>query len=236
MKRLMPFAMVLFFALPGTADVLSLGAGGGLAVPLSRYIKTAPVKSGYGLKDVQNGLGWNVHAELNIIGLEIRYEWKAFTWKRIVDNLGNELSTDGLPWLQWHTITIGLRWYPVKSKFRLYLPFGLGPTFVTFNDVDKLKGQYGATVYAGLEMEYAITKGFKIGLGTRYNFYVTTKPKDLVEGAIKERVGDKLEDLKKNPPTDLQSINPASIAQVKTEDVIGMFHALTVHLTMTLGF
>lgn len=215
----------------GHAITFGLGVGGGGTFPLSKYIQAAPNSSSYSLSSVKNGPGWSLHAELLLIGMEIRYTWQVFTWKEIKDKAGNNISTSGMPWLQFHSITLGYRWYLVKKAFKLYLPIGGGATFVTFNDVKKLKGQYGGTLYAGLEMEYEVVKHFTIGLGARYNFYITNQPSDIVKGKIADRLEEKYKNIDPtNPPTDF------SVSNVKVKDVIATFHSITANLTLTLSF
>ncbi len=238
LKRVVNFGLaglfVLMIAVPGFAKgiTLGLGVGGGGTFPLSRYVKAAPVSGSYSLTDVKNGPGWSLHAELLLIGMEIRYTWQVFTWKSIKyqDANGNILSasTKGLPWLQFHSLTLGYRWYIVNSKFKLYLPLGVGPAFVTFNDVDKLKGQYGFTAYAGLVMEYAPVKHFSIGLGARYNFFLTNQPTNIVKGKIKNSVDDSIK----------KSIVSGTVKTptLKVKDMVALFHSITVNLSFTVFF
>ena len=222
-------ALVLLSPPAARAYTLGFGFGGGGAFPLSNYIKAIPPSNSggntvYGLSEVKNGPGWNVHAELLVIGMEIRYTWQVYTWKSIKDDQGNPVSTKGLPWLQFHSLTLGYRWYLVNSAFKLYIPIGGGAAFVTFNDVDKLKGQYGFTLYTGLELEYSFLKAFSIGLGARYNFYLTNKPTELIEGKIADNLTNQVKS-GQNPNLDL-----------KVKDVVAMFHAISVNLTFTIAF
>ena len=227
-------ALLVLVVVPGVAKGITLGfgLGGGGTFPLSRYVKAAPVSNTYSLKDVKNGPGWSLHAELLLIGMEIRYTWQVFTWKSITytDSNGNiqSASTSGLPWLQFHSLTLGYRWYIVNSKFKLYLPLGGGATFVTFNDVDKLKGQYGFTLYAGLALEYEIVSHISIGLGARYNFFLTNQPQDIVEGKIKKSVNDSIQ----------KSITSGSVQSptLKVKDMVALFHSITANLSFTVFF
>ena len=220
-----------FLGLPSMAQAYTLGVGfgGGGTFPLSHYIKAAPTPSGsttYSLKDVKNGPGWDLHAELLVIGMEIRYTWRVFTWKSITAQDGTAVSTKGLPWLQFHTLTLGYRWYLVNSKFKLYLPIGGGAVFVTYNDPKKLKGQFGGTLYAGVELEYAVAKIFTIGLGARYNFYLTNKPTDIIKGKIEDNLKDAINQ------QDPSKVN----TQMGVKDVVATFHSITANLTFTLAF
>lgn len=235
LKRAKTLAFVVLMGLiiapaTGRAITFGLGVGGGATFPLSDYIQAAPNNKPYSLSSVKNGPGWSFHAELLLLGMEIRYTWSVFTWKEIKNKHGNSISTSGLPWLQFHTLTLGYRWYLVNSAFKLYLPIGGGATFVTFNDVKKLKGQYGATLYAGLEMEYEVVKHFRIGLGARYNFYITNQPTDIVKGKIADRLGAKYKKVDhQNPPTDFRS-------NISVKDMVATFHSITANLTLTVAF
>jgi len=236
LKKSQTFLFVVLMTLivapsTGRAITFGLGLGGGGTFPLSKYIKAAPDNSGSSdrtLTSVKNGPGWSLHAELLLIGMEIRYTWQVFTWKEIkyTDSSGatQSASTKGLPWLQFHSLTLGYRWYVVNSAFKLYFPIGGGAAFVTFNDIGKLKGQYGATLYAGLVMEYEVVKHFSIGLGARYNFFITNQPTDLVKGKIE-----------KNVENDLYSGKVPSV-HVGVKDVVAMFHSITANLSFTVTF
>ena len=222
--------MALAFV-PNSAQAYTLGVGFGAGgtFPLSDYIKAAPTQSGgstYSLSEVKNGPGWDLHAELLVIGMEIRYTWRVFPWKKLTAQDGTTVSTKGLPWLQFHTLTLGYRWYLLNTSLKLYLPMGSGAVFVTYNDIDKLKGQYGFTVYAGVGLEYEIFKTLTIGVGARYNFYLTNKPADIIKGKIEENLKEAVSD------GDSSKVN----TKMSVKDVVATFHSITANLTLTLAF
>lgn len=229
------------------AQSLGVGAGGGVAIPLTKYMNYVPVE---GLNpssaNVENSVGFSFHAEiLATKWFELRYSMTGLGYRTIesVNEKGEKqsFSTSNMPWLMFHSVTLGTRINLIDRRAHLYIPIAVGPTFVQFANNESFSGQYGVSAQSGLEFDYQVLKGIRIGIGVRYQFYLTNKPNEVVQDTVvesyKREYAPFIKFCSKHPTDPRCKTNyiPKS-DNITAKDVVALLHSITVNGNISFGF
>jgi len=170
---------------------LTVEAGPGVSIPLSRYISA---ESGEGFNRLDNSLhaafnltvlfdNWMFRYQINWLGIDhsaYRLPDDSLENLRLVGLLSGDDELANLPQegeanlsetIAFHSVSFGYRFYLLRGRWQPYIPVDLGAVFVSGTPLSRTL--FGATASTGVGLDVRFWRNLYAGLALRYQFYVT---------------------------------------------------------------